>query len=378
MARHRALRSTILIVALWVGMRGAYLMVVREVPPVPINAVPASLMARAKTVEGTAVLRVLASHPNFIGLAKELGVRSPNTVSSLRAERSNPVAPQSGLLRSARNDGRCRLSARCAPIADMRVLNTHVTENHALLPNTVSNSVKAVLIQPPEASNQFAAAELLQHQPIDRLSVSAWLLMRGGGGSNSLASNGQLGGSQTGARFIRAVGGQNNAANFGLAARVTSPLGGASGKEVAFGISAKHAKILPLEVIIERRFGLDRSGHNAFALTAVTGISDKPLSGGWRLSAYGQAGIVGAKLRDKFADGALTIERPVWSSTFSLGGGLWGAAQPGVSRLDLGPRIARNIQLGGKNITLAAEWRQRIAGSASPGSGAVLVIGGDF
>jgi hypothetical protein len=344
MARHRALRSTISIVALWVGMRGAYVMVVREVPPVPINTVPASLMARAKTVEGKAVLRVLASHPNVIGSFRKPSVEKTS-----------------------------------APAFHFIANHVHLAPKLPLEPtDDTANSVKAVLIQPPEASNQFAAAELPQHQPIDRLSVSAWLLMRGGSGSSSLASNGQLGGSQTGARFVRALGGRENVANFGLTARVTSPLGGAPGKEAALGFSAKHSKTLPLEVIVERRIGLDRSGRNAFALTAVTGISEKLLGAGWRLSAYGQAGVVGAKSRDKFADGALMIERPIRTSTFRLGAGLWGAAQPGVSRLDIGPRIARNIQLGGKSITLAAEWRQRVAGSASPGSGAVFVLGGDF
>ena len=55
------------------------------------------------------------------------------------------------------------------------------------------------------------------------------------------------------------------------------------------------------------------------------GVGDVALPHGFRLEAYGQAGIVGARRRDGFADGAIVIDRPVGTDESSplrrVGGG---------------------------------------------------------
>ena len=94
----------------------------------------------------------------------------------------------------------------------------------------------------------------------------------------------------------------------------------------------------------------------------------------FRLDAYLQGGVVGFKRRDAFVDGAVTATRPVYRN-FSAGFGLWGGAQPGVYRVDAGPRVTMKVR---ENLRVHVDYRQRLAGNAEPGSGAALTLAGDF
>ncbi|MEP6982309.1 MAG: hypothetical protein ABI853_01525 [Sphingomicrobium sp.] len=84
--------------------------------------------------------------------------------------------------------------------------------------------------------------------------------------------------------------------------------------------------------------------------------------------------MVGVKSRDLFIDGALTVSRPVHRN-FSLGVGIWGGAQPGLSRLDAGPRLTMQVR---RNVKVHADWRQKLLGNARPGSGPAQTLAGDF
>ena len=77
---------------------------------------------------------------------------------------------------------------------------------------------------------------------------------------------------------------------------------------------------------------------------------------------------------DGFVDGALTLTRPVYKQ-FSAGFGVWGGAQPGVYRVDAGPRVTMRVR---NNIKVHFDWRQRLAGNANPGSGPAVTLAGDF
>ena len=92
------------------------------------------------------------------------------------------------------------------------------------------------------------------------------------------------------------------------------------------------------------------------------------------LDLYAQGGVVGLKSRDLFFDGAATFTRPVWKN-WSAGVGVWGGMQPGLYRVDAGPRISMELRRG---IRLHADYRQRLAGEAAPASGPALTIAGDF
>lgn len=203
-----------------------------------------------------------------------------------------------------------------------------------------------------------------------RWSASAWLLLRDDGGATVLAPGGTLGGSQAGARLLYRVG-----AGFSLSGRAYAPLRRTAGSEAALGLDWQPMARLPIHLLAERRFGLGREGRDAFSLTLYGGDS-VALPYGARLDAYAQAGIVGLKARDLFVDGAVRVSAPL--GPVEVGGGIWGAAQPGVSRLDAGPHISWRLPVRRANLRLTADWRFRIAGEAAPGSGPALTLAADF
>jgi hypothetical protein len=209
---------------------------------------------------------------------------------------------------------------------------------------------------------------------IDRLQLSSWALLRsqqtGIAGSQSLASGGQLGASQAGARLLYNLNRQ-----IAFAARMSSPVGKRGG-EVAAGIRVHPLVSIPVWVTAERRQMVGRygGGRNDFALFAEGGVYQMPLPWRFSLDSYFQGGIVGIKSHDPFFDGALTLTRPLFRN-FSAGFGVWGGAQPGLSRLDVGPRVTMRVR---KNLKVHLDWRQKLIGNARPGSGPALTLAGDF
>ena len=134
---------------------------------------------------------------------------------------------------------------------------------------------------------------------------------------------------------------------------------------------------IPVRILAERREGIGSDGRSAFALLAHGGVSNQRLAGPVIVDAYAQIGIVGLKSRDGFADGALRLSVPVVSRV-SLGVGTWGAVQPGLSRVDVGPQLSYQLPALGREFRLSADWRVRVAGNAAPGSGPALTLSTDF
>lgn len=83
---------------------------------------------------------------------------------------------------------------------------------------------------------------------------------------------------------------------------------------------------------------------------------------------------MGLRSRDLFVDGALAITRPVYR-TLPAGFGVWDGAQPGLYRLDVGPRVSMQVR---KNVRVHFDYRQRLAGNALPGSGPAITLAADF
>jgi hypothetical protein len=213
-----------------------------------------------------------------------------------------------------------------------------------------------------------------QKGPLDRLQLSSWALLRppqaGVSGPQSLATGGTLGGSQAGARLTYNVTRQ-------IAATLrTSSEVGRRGGEVAAGVRIQPIGGLPVWFDAERRQRLGRygGGRSAFALFLEGGIYDRPMPWQFSLDAYVQGGVVGFHHRDRFIDGGFALTRAVYKQ-FSAGLGLWGAAQPGLYRLDAGPRISMRVR---NNVRVHLDWRQRLAGNAAPGSGPAVTLAGDF
>lgn len=226
-----------------------------------------------------------------------------------------------------------------------------------------------VALELPGPAPRFPA---LRARRGDRWSGSAWLFVRGGAGA-PVAPGGTLGGSQAGLRLAWRIN-RDPARPLALSARLYTPLGRRSGAEAGVGLDWRPLARLPVHILAERRVALGDGARSAFALTLYGGIGGRPLRGGLRLDAYAQAGAVGARSRDLFADAAARVTAPVGG--LDLGAGLWGGAQPGAARLDAGPHVS--LRLPGERLRLSAEWRVRIAGDAGPGTGPVLTLGSDF
>jgi hypothetical protein len=210
---------------------------------------------------------------------------------------------------------------------------------------------------------------------IDRLQLTAWSLLRGRQGvtiaPGSLAPAGTLGGSQAGARLT-----YNFTPDLAASLRTSTPVGGTvSGGEIAAGVKFTPVRGLPLSLTAERRKAVGRygGGRDAFALFVEGGVYQQPLWG-MQLDGYGQAGMVGIRSRDWFADGAFFLTRPLFRQ-FSGGVAMWGGVQPGLYRIDAGPRLTMRVR---NNIRVHVDWRQRVAGNALPRSGPSLTLAGDF
>lgn len=200
-----------------------------------------------------------------------------------------------------------------------------------------------------------------------------WLVGREGAGL-ARAVGGQLGGSQLGGRIGYALDARARVAVVG---RIATPLG-ARGAEAALGVEWQPTR-LPVRLVAEQRFAIDGAGGGP-TLGVVGGFGPTPLAG-LRLQGYGQAGFIARGQGVGYADGALRLDRALYSTRgtqLSLGAGAWGAAQPGARRLDLGPLLGVDVPAGRDHLRLSVEWRARVAGGASPGSGPALSLGADF
>jgi hypothetical protein len=224
------------------------------------------------------------------------------------------------------------------------------------------------------ASRTFPAAA---SKSASRWSASAWTFVRRGE-ATQLAPGGTLGGSQVGARFAYRLGAVADGP-LSLSVRVYSPLKNPRGAEAALGLEWQPAPVLPVRLLAERRQAIGKEGRSAFSLTAYGGISDREIVGPVKMDLYAQAGVVGARSRDLFVDGSLGIGVPIDAGErLKVGMGAWAAAQPGVSRLDVGPQLTVKLPVEGKNVRLSADWRLRVAGEAAPGSGPALTLSTDF
>jgi hypothetical protein len=209
---------------------------------------------------------------------------------------------------------------------------------------------------------------------LDRLQLATWALLRaqetGIAGSRPLASGGQLGASQAGMRLIHNVTRQ-----LAASARLSTEVGRRGG-EVAAGVRVRPLVNIPVWLTAERRqrIGQYGGGRNAFAVFAEGGVYGMHLPARFTMNGYLQGGVVGARHRDLFIDGGVAVTRPVYRQ-FSGGLGVWGAAQPGISRLDIGPRVTMRVR-GRYNVHV--DWRQKLLGNARPGSGPALTLSGDF
>lgn len=239
--------------------------------------------------------------------------------------------------------------------------------------------VPTIIAPPP-----IAAAPPPPLQPpgitANRWSAAAWLFHRQGGlQAPALSGSGQLGGSQAGVRIARRL---DNAGRWEVYGRATASGGDRLSAEGAIGVSFQPAAPIPVRLSAERRQRLTGpDGRNAFALFAVGGVSDRAVTDHIRVDGYAAAGVVGARRRDAFAEGWLRAGYRVADGdavTVDIGAGSWGAAQPDASRLDIGPSASATFQTGRVRSRLSLDYRQRVMGDATPGSGLAVTLSSGF
>lgn len=200
------------------------------------------------------------------------------------------------------------------------------------------------------------------------------MLWRDHGRGPALANAGQLGGSQAGLRLDRSLRRPIDA-YVRLSAAIDRP----HAPEAALGLNWQAiGGQIPVRVGMERRVALGQGARDAFALVSVTGFGPSRVTGGLDIEGYGQAGFVGLNSRDAFGDGRIALSHPLVSDGMSIGLSASGGFQPGVRRLDIGPRLDLRVPVGAMRPRLSVEWRERIGGNARPGSGLAITIGGDF
>lgn len=257
-----------------------------------------------------------------------------------------------------------------------------------LLPPSPGGSARSALGAGGQAWFPFAPAargEPGQGKPfwlrrqLSSWSLGSWLYLREGSGNapESIGGASQLGGSQAGLRLAYGFGDTGRIRAYG---RATIAVQRPQQRELAFGLAFAPLAQLPVDLAIEQRVAAGKEGRTALAMMASGGVSDVALPAGFRLDAYAQAGVVGTRRRDGFADGAIVVDRRLGSEEASLrlGALAAGAVQPGAARVDVGPRLTLRLPDVGEGSRIALDWRQRVAGDARPESGLALTLASDF
>jgi hypothetical protein len=253
-----------------------------------------------------------------------------------------------------------------------RLSAASVASNHFAPLSGESSAAPRPQAQSLGIASSPAGSELQQSHKRDQspFSGSAWILFRPQSSGQKLADFGQLGGSQAGVRLYLPL-----RRGVRLTGRVSMPLSGV-GTDASLGVALK-ARQLPVELLVERRFALDRGSRNAFSATLTSSIASRSIVRGWQVEGYGQAGLVGIRHPSLFADGALRLTKAIARTgkiKLEAGGGVWAAAQQGVSRLDAGPAVSVLTPA----FRASFEWRQRLAGNAKPSSGPSVTLSSSF
>ncbi len=242
----------------------------------------------------------------------------------------------------------------------------------------------------PEANAAAAMLFAQSDAAALRWSADGWLLLRRGSGQGSGQGGANVpqssyGNSQVGAVLRYRL--EPRAHQIGAYLRVTGALlrtpGTAFERDAALGMSARPIAGVPLVVAVEARASRfdDGSVRLRPAGFAYTQMRPLPLPLGLRAEVYAAGGYVGGKESTAFVDGQLHADHALLHlgpTELRAGAGVWGGAERGAARLDVGPAASVDVAHGGIGARLGIDWRFRLAGNSAPGSGPTLTLSGGF
>ena len=245
------------------------------------------------------------------------------------------------------------------------------------------------LLRSPDAASRavFSPSFPLRDNDLparDRWSVDAWLLLRPGGSSRFAGgpSSATYGASQAGAVVrYRLAPDSRHRPNAYL--RATGALQGPGEEEAALGLAARPFARVPIAAAAEARLSRSRAGTEVRpAAMVVSEIAPVALPLSLRADVYGAAGYVGGRNATAFVDGQARATREVLRfdlASLRAGAGLWGGAQKGASRLDVGPTASLRLGIGQSAAArLDFDYRFRVAGEARPQSGPAVTLSAGF
>lgn len=357
----------------WVGTRA----MVWESPSRPLEAMldsvtppvstPRAAPVAASPAQGAAIVQITAGR-EFGPLAAG---REPVPASLVTLLEPLPV-------------GQVQATASSPPASRSEVMASHQLLWLAATAQLPVPPDVAALLRARAASPPIRTRPPLAVQAPDRWSFDAWLLLRPGEGGEVAAGGrpASYGASQAGAviRYRLAPGSAHRPAAY---ARATQTLAAGKESELAAGLAARPFAAVPVSLYSEVRVTRHGSGKVELrpAAFAVTEFPPVALPLGLRGEAYAQAGYVGGRFATAFADGQARVDREV--ARFDLaevraGAGVWGGAQKGAARLDVGPTASLDLEIGDAPARLALDYRWRIAGEAAPGRGIAVTLSTGF
>lgn len=213
-----------------------------------------------------------------------------------------------------------------------------------------------------------------------RWSLDAWALWRQGSGI-AQGRRPSYGASQMGAvfnyRLRRSSGHDPRVYVRGYRALVDN-----AETEIALGLSGRPLPDIPLRAHAEMRATerFDETDYRPSAFV-TTELPPQSLPLGTRAEIYGQAGYVWGEFPTYFMDGQVHITREVADfdlATVSVGAAAWGGAQKGAERVDIGPSMRVDLDIGKVPARVAIDYREQVAGDAEPGSGVAVTVSTRF
>lgn len=356
----------------WVGLRAA----IWESPfPDPVPATVVAVVADGVLAPGTISDPALLMVPSESAVALSIAAR--RLVSHSQTALNRPP-PRPLLAAIALKPSRPAMAASTP-------FGLTAAMGQMPVPQIVAEEMSPTSKPPQPAPLKLAKGAASQ---VKRWSVDGWVFLRPNTTGVSITSGSQIpsyGASQAGAvlRYRLSPGSKARPTAY---ARGTTAFG-AGDNELALGLAARLVPALPIAAHVEAR--LTRNSTNPEVRPAAFLVTELPplaLPLGVRAEAYLAAGYVGGDFATPFADGQARIDRevarldlvPPALSSLRTGLGVWGGAQEGAARLDVGPSASLNVEVATVPARLSLDYRLRVAGNAEPGSGVALTLSTGF